>query len=99
VFVSDVVKSSPGDFDGDLDVDGADFLAWQRGSRIPGAGHPGSGDANDDGTVNDADLAVWKTKFGTAPAVGATASVPEPGAFALLVGMIAPAVCRGLRRR
>lgn len=99
VFVSDAVKSATGDFDGDLDVDGADFLAWQRGSRIPGAGHPGNGDANDDGIINDADLAVWKTKFAGAPAVDAATNVPEPSALALLAGMFAPAVCRRFRRR
>ena len=99
VFVSDAVKSATGDFDGDLDVDGADFLAWQRGSRIPGAGHPGNGDANDDGILNDADLAIWKTKFAGAPAVDAATNVPEPSGVALLAGMFAPAICRRLRRR
>lgn len=99
LFVSDVVKSATGDFDGDLDVDGADFLAWQRGSRTPGAGHPGNGDANDDGIINDADLAVWKTKFGGAPAVDAATNVPEPSGLVLVAGMLVPAVCRRLRRR
>lgn len=98
VFVSDAAKSSPGDFDGDLDVDGADFLVWQRGSGILGAGHPGNGDANYDGNVNGADLDVWKTKFAVAPATLATASVPEPGAMTLLAWLI-PAVCRARRRR
>jgi hypothetical protein len=98
VFVSDVAKSSPGDFDGDLDVDGADFLVWQRGSGNLGGGHPGNGDANYDGNVNGADLDVWKTKFAVAPATSATANVPEPGATALLAWLV-PAVCRARRRR
>jgi hypothetical protein len=84
VFVSDAVKSSPGDFDGDLDFDGADFLAWQRAPRDLGAGHPGNGDANDDGNVTTADLDVWKTRFGTSSATTmAGAAVPEPSGLAL----------------
>jgi hypothetical protein len=55
-----------GDFTGDGAVDGADFLAWQRGF---GAAEPtlADGDANFDGTVDAADLAAWQTQFGAVP--------------------------------
>jgi hypothetical protein len=69
------------DFDSDGDVDGADFLRWQRGFGTSGAGLD-DGDANGDGNVNAADLAIWKTQFGAA-AVPAAASVPEPATLGL----------------
>jgi hypothetical protein len=76
----------PGDYDGDGDVDGADFLAWQRQLGAT-ASPPGSGaDGDESGSVDGGDLDIWKSNFG-APAVAAQrvsgAVVPEPAAFAL----------------
>jgi len=62
----------PGDFDGDGDFDGSDFLAWQRGeSPIP---------------LSASDLALWQSQFGTTATLSAPASVavPEPTALALI---------------
>jgi hypothetical protein len=61
--VAPIVPS--GDFTGDGVVDGADFLAWQRGF---GAANPvlADGDANVDGSVDAADLATWAAQFGGA---------------------------------
>jgi hypothetical protein len=82
------------DFDGDSDVDGNDFLIWQR--RLGSAGGPG--DANGDGAVNALDLAIWKQQAGAPAAVSASA-VPEPGALALtLVGVTALKRRRTVRR-
>jgi hypothetical protein len=53
------------DFDADGLVDGADFLAWQRGFGSVNPA-PADGDANFDGVVDAADLAEWQTQFGTA---------------------------------
>jgi len=63
-----VVPALPGDFDFDGDVDGFDFLTWQRGeSTNPlGAG----------------DFADWRTNFG-AQSLTASGPVPEPGALLL----------------
>lgn len=70
------------DFDADGDVDGQDFLVWQRGL---GTGVTNlAGDANYDGVVNAADLAVWAAQYGT-PVSGALAQVPEPSAASLAV--------------
>jgi len=66
----------PGDFDDDGDVDGADFLRWQRG------GSPDS--------LSAEDLADWEDNFGTAPntlaaSAASSTTVPEPSALLLLL--------------
>lgn len=59
---------TPGDFDLDSDVDGADFLLWQQGFGT---------------TYDAADLADWKANFGGAAAMAAVGSIPEPAAATL----------------
>ena len=56
-----------GDFNSDGKVDGADFLAWQRG------GSPSP--------LSSGDLATWKANFGSGGAVAAVGAVPEPTAM------------------
>jgi hypothetical protein len=53
------------DFDGDGDVDGRDFLLWQRGFGKTNAAQ-GDGDADHDGVVNAIDLTVWQDQYGGA---------------------------------
>jgi hypothetical protein len=80
------------DFDNDGDVDGQDFLVWQRGLGL--AGSNATGDADGDLDVDANDLAIWKTEFGT-PQVGA---VPEPASAGLAAcGLFAASAI--LRRR
>ena len=69
------------DFDGDGDVDGQDFLTWQRG--LGGDPTPANGNANGDAAIDGADLDVWKNQFAAAstPAIGA---IPEPSSLVLL---------------
>jgi hypothetical protein len=55
-----------GDFNGDGRVDGADFMAWQRGAV--GAGNTPMGDATGNGVVDGNDLAVWTARFNRPPA-------------------------------
>jgi hypothetical protein len=58
-------------FDVDLDVDGFDFLAWQRGFGLTGAGATNAnGNADGDLDVDGDDLAVWKSQFGDLPGTG-----------------------------
>lgn len=54
--------SSPGDFDNDGDVDGRDFLVWQRG----GSPNP----------LSSGDLALWQSNY-AAPLAAEVASVPN----------------------
>jgi hypothetical protein len=51
------------DFDDDFDVDGADFLAWQRGLGTASGATPAQGDADADGDVDATDLGTWKSQF------------------------------------
>jgi endonuclease/exonuclease/phosphatase family metal-dependent hydrolase len=75
------------DFDGDYDVDGDDLLVWQRNADASGT--IAQGDANEDGRINDADLAVWKAQFGTPrPQPPRTAAVPEPCAAAATAAIV-----------
>lgn len=68
---------TPGDFDGDGDVDGADFVAWQTNFPTQSGASRADGDANGDDKVDGADFAVWQDSFSSA-AGGGTSPVPEP---------------------
>ncbi len=68
---------TPGDFDLDGDVDGQDFLMWQRGES-PGGNAVGS-----------TDLADWQANYGIGPLQANVTSVPEPTAVSLLAISIA----------
>ena len=81
------------DFDDDLDVDGNDFLIWQRGLGVGTTNAQGNADGDTD--VDGADLAIWRTQ--TVAAVGAIGVVPEPAGCVLLG--IAAAWLVGKRRR
>lgn len=73
-FESDFTSSTlPGDFNGDGQVNGRDFLAWQRGQS------PNSGSASD--------LADWRANYGTSGSLVAAVSaevVAEPLTAALV---------------
>ena len=66
------------DFDSDGDIDGRDFLAWQRGYGIqaPNA-TKADGDADNDLDVDGDDLGIWQEQFGTAGAMAAAALLSE----------------------
>ena len=59
--------ADPGDFDNDGDVDGADFLIWQRGE---------STDPSSTGDLTD-----WQANYGLSSL--ATATAPKPSAIVL----------------
>lgn len=73
----------PGDFDADGDVDGRDFLVWQR-------------DFGD--SLDQADLADWQANFGTRSSPGmpsVISSVPEASSLAaFLLGFVGTATLR-----
>jgi prepilin-type N-terminal cleavage/methylation domain-containing protein/prepilin-type processing-associated H-X9-DG protein len=65
-----IVEPYPdGDFDHDFDVDGDDFLAWQRGeSTVP---------------LSAFDLALWEANYGTPAPLAGGLPVPEPATCGL----------------
>jgi hypothetical protein len=61
------IVSMNGDFDFDDDVDGRDFLVWQRGnSPIP---------------LSASDLADWQINYGVTSFTAASNAIPEPSAI------------------
>ena len=70
-------EGTPGDFDGDGDVDGRDFLAWQRG--------------NSPTPFSAEDLALWQTSY-PGPLSGFTA-VPEPTSIMLMMMAACGVLC------
>jgi hypothetical protein len=59
------------DFDGDGDVDGRDFLLWQRGFGTTTNAEKIDGDADNDGDVNGDDLVIWQDQYATVPPLAA----------------------------
>ncbi|MEQ8209124.1 MAG: fibronectin type III domain-containing protein [Lacipirellulaceae bacterium] len=72
--------SEDADFNGSGIVDGADFLAWQRGSGISSGATLSQGDANADEAVDGADLVIWDNQYGTVGNVAAFVSNVSNGA-------------------
>ncbi len=76
------------DFDGDGDVDGRDFLTWQRNSGLESGATLSQGDANGSGSVNLFDLHIWQQQYGTTGL--SLVSVPEPNGLMLaILGLLA----------
>lgn len=72
-----------GDIDGDGDIDGQDFLHWQRSVGNVGVGM--LADADGSLEVDDFDLWLWQTNYGRQLAAnGPFAAVPEPGTILLI---------------
>lgn len=88
--------AAQGDYNGDGLTTGHDLLAWQRTlgrSDLPLAGADGDGS----GTIDAADIAVWKQNFASASST--LSPVPEPETLAMIVVSISmPALIRVPRR-
>lgn len=83
LLVTDLVRTTPGDFNLDGVVDAADYTVWRDNG---GAGLVG--DADFDGDADADDLAIWSAAYGSVReelTVGpqSAAAVPEPTAIAL----------------
>jgi hypothetical protein len=96
------------DFDNDLDVDGRDYLIWQRGyltgtTNAQGNANQGGNPAlGQDMVVNQIDLAAWQHKYGgPVPIVAASTAIPEPNGMVLILIGVASSVLKrkGICRR
>ena len=65
-----------GDYDNDGDVDGRDFLVWQRGGSPNG--------------TTAGDLQDWQNNYGTGSPLAAIGAVPEPTSLVLLCATALP---------
>jgi len=84
----DLYTNIAGDFGGDGNVNGSDFLRWQLGES-PGRGL--------DGSLSADDLADWEATFGqAAPLLAGVGVVPEPSSLLLACSM---AMAVATRRR
>ncbi|MCA9234417.1 MAG: sulfatase-like hydrolase/transferase [Planctomycetales bacterium] len=86
------------DFNDDGAVNGADFLIWQRGLGQTGQTSNANGDADGNGVVDQNDLRIWSSQYGTTPVAGVTTlgAVPEPSSrLVALCGGVALLVCKG----
>jgi Esterase-like activity of phytase len=88
--VSFLISANPSaDFDENGEIDGSDFLAWQRGAGIGiGAQHT-QGDADRDGDVDGNDLALWEGSFPALSTHGSQA-VPESATAMLAFAAAVP---------
>ena len=86
--MSTLFDTPTADFDGNGLVDGADFVAWQRGFGTLVEATLGMGDADGDGDVDADDLAIFSAAAGPAAAAlpRFSVAVPEPTS-ALLASM------------
>lgn len=84
VVLTNFLPTTPGDFDADGDVDGADFVVWQTNFPATTGHYLGTGDADADGDVDGADFVAWQTHFPT-PASQGFAAVPEPAGWILAI--------------
>ena len=84
-----------GDYNGDAQVDAADYVVWRKSQGTSGIGLPADGSGN--GTIDQADYLIWRAGFAaTSGAGGGSATpVPEPCGASL----VAIAVCRALGMR
>lgn len=67
------LSASAGDFNGDGEIDGRDFLMWQRGESYD--------------PLSNTDLAIWQAQYGTPPLTANSTAVPEPATLALCLAL------------
>jgi hypothetical protein len=68
-----------GDYNGDQQVDSADYIAWRKSAGQSGIGLPADGSGN--GSIGQEDFDVWRRNFGSAQLLAAATTVyvvPEP---------------------
>ena len=98
VFVTQLLRTSPGDFNLDGSVDLADYTLWRNNLGSP----TGLGDADFDGDTDAEDYLVWRTAFGferqpfgsSASSASLVQAVPEPSSLWYVAALAGIAVLR-----
>ena len=72
-----LMPTLPADFNGDLLVNGDDFVIWQAGFGTTTGAMKSDGDANGDGAVDGNDFLIWQSAFAAA-GQGAGQSAARP---------------------
>jgi hypothetical protein len=76
-----LVLGTPGDYNNNGVVDGADYVVWRKGGTL-------ANEVDNPGTVNAADYTEWRARFGNTSGSGsslAAGAVPEPGSTVLVL--------------
>jgi hypothetical protein len=80
----EVISGLPGDYNGNGNVDAADYVAWRnnldQSVTLPNDASPG--------TVSQADYDVWRRNFGAGSGDSFVSAVPEPAASLLIIGSV-----------
>ncbi len=74
----------PGDYDGNLTVEQADYLVWKASYGMSVAPDTGA-DGNADGVVDAADYSVWRDNLGATAAPASVVAAPQALAAAKIV--------------
>ncbi len=69
--ILDNLNEASADFDLDGDVDGRDFLAWQRRESL--------------NALSAGDLALWQAEYADAPLIASSTAVPEPSSLVVVL--------------
>jgi len=86
------------DSDSDGDVDGTDFLNWQRGFGANDATSVAVGDFDFNGFVDGLDLETWEAQFGAGALLQTSSlAVPEPSVWSMSILSLALRVLAGAR--
>ena len=90
ILAGDLAPGTPGDYNGNGNVDAADYVLWRNGGPLQNEGET-------TGSTTPEDYTFWRSHFGNSSgagaAFGASSAVPEP--TSLLLGLITAACLLG----
>lgn len=84
IMAGETAPGVPGDYNGNNVVDAADYVLWRNGGPL-------ANEVDVPGTINAADYAAWRVRFGNTSGSGVTVplnvgtQVPEPGSLLLSI--------------